>query len=126
MLLLAVLVGFGGCMAAIIGSGGGEEQSPKDKYEAAKKEAVPIGQTVAAGDVEWVVQSVEQATELKSLGQRKKGNFVIVNVVFKNNGDESVTLDSTSLALLDDKGRTSETEPDASMYVPSNQDLFLN
>lgn len=49
-----------------------------------------------------------------------------MDVVFKNNGDEAVTLDSASLALLDDKGRTSETDPDASMYVPTNLDLFLN
>src|SRR5215210_410278 len=128
LLLLIVLVGFGGCMAAIIGSsgGGGGEQSPQDKYAAAKKKAAPIGETVTAGDVAWTVQSVEQVTELKSLGQRKRGNFVVVNVIFKNNGDEAATLDSSSLAILDDKGRTSETDPDASMYVPTNQDLFLN
>jgi hypothetical protein len=126
VLLLIILVGFGGCMAAIIGSGAGEEQSPKDKYAAAKKKAVPIGQTVAAGDVEWTVQTVQQVTELKSLGQKKKGNFIVVDLVFKNNGNESATLDSSSLAILDDKGRTSETDPDASMYVPTNQDLFLD
>ena len=127
-LLLVVLVGFGGCMAAIIGTsgGGGGEQSPEDKYAAAKKKAAPIGETVTAGNVAWTVQSVQQVTELKSLGQRKQGNFIVVDLVFKNNGDEAVTLDSASLAILDDKGRTSETDPDASMYVPSNQDLFLN
>jgi hypothetical protein len=37
-----------------------------------------------------------------------------------------VTLDSASLAILDDKGRTHETDTDVSMYVPTNQDLFLN
>jgi len=130
MLLFIVLLGFGGCMAAIIGSSGGgggvEEQSPEDKYEAAEKKAAPIGKTVTAGNVEWTVQSVQEATELKSLGQRKQGNFIIVDVIFKNNDDEPVTLDSASLAILDDKGRTSETDPDASMYVPTNQDLFLN
>src|SRR5215211_7003044 len=123
MLLFIVLLGFGGCMAAIIGSSGGgggvEEQSPE-------KKAAPIGKTVTAGNVEWTVQSVQEATELKSLGQRKQGNFIIVDVIFKNNDDEPVTLDSASLAILDDKGRTSETDPDASMYVPTNQDLFLN
>jgi hypothetical protein len=126
LLLLLVLVAFGGCMAAIVGSGGGEEQSTEDKYAAAKKKAAPIGETVAAGDVEWTVQSVQRVTELKSLGQRKQGNFIVVDLVFKNNGDESVTLDSASLAILDDKGRTSKTDPDASMYVPTNQELFLN
>src|SRR5215210_2966587 len=128
LLLLVVLVGFGGCMAAIIGSsgGGGGEQSPEDKYAAAKKKAAPIGETVTAGDVAWTVQSVQHVTELKSLGQRKKGNFIVVDLIFKNNGDEAATLDSSSLAILDDKGRTSETDTDASMYVPTNQDLFLD
>jgi Domain of unknown function (DUF4352) len=126
VLILLVLVGFGGCMAAIIGSGGGEEESPKDKYAAAKKKAAPIGETVTAGDVAWTVQSVQEATELKALGEKKKGNFIIVDVVFKNNGDEAATLDSSSLAILDDKGRTSETDTDSSMYVPPNLDLFLN
>jgi hypothetical protein len=128
VLVLILLLGFGGCMAAIIGTsgGGGEAQSPKETYEAAKKKAAPIGKTVTAGNVEWTVQSVQEATELKSLGQRKQGNFIIVDVLFKNNDDEAVTLDSASLAILDDKGRTSETDPDASLYVPTNQDLFLN
>jgi len=128
LLLFLVLLGFGGCMAAIIGSsgGGGGEQSPEDKYAAAKKKATPIGETVTAGNVAWTVQSVQQVTELKSLGQKKRGNFVVVDLIFKNNGDEAATLDSSSLAILDDKGRTSETDPDASMYVPTNQDLFLN
>ena len=51
---------------------------------------------------------------------------MIVDVLFKNNGNEAVTLDSSSLVIIDNKGRESETDPDASMYVPSNQDLFLN
>jgi hypothetical protein len=128
LLLLLVVVGFGGCMAAIIGTsgGGGGEQSPQDKYAAAKEKAAPIGQTVTAGKVEWTVQSVEQVTQLKSLGQKKNGNFIVVHLIFKNNDNEPATLDSSSLAILDDKGRTSETDPDASMYVPTNQDLFLN
>ena len=128
MLLLIVLVGFGGCMAAIIGSsgGGGGEESPQDKYAAAKKNAAPIGETVTAGKTAWTVSSVQQSTELKTYGEHKKGNFVIVDVVFKNNGKEAVTLDSSSLVILDDKGRENETDPDASMYVPTNQDLFLN
>jgi Domain of unknown function (DUF4352) len=99
------------------GGGGSGEQSPEEKYASAKEKAAPIGDTVTAGDVAWTVRSVQESTELKSLGQRKRGNFVIVDVIFKNNSDEAVTLDSSSLVILDDKGRESETDPDASMYV---------
>ena len=57
---------------------------------------------------------------------RKKGNFVTVELTFINNGDEAVTLDSESLAIIDDQNRTFETDTDASFYVPTNRDLFLN
>jgi hypothetical protein len=129
IVILVAVLGFAGCTAALIGgaaSGGGEQQSPKEKYSDAKDKAVPVGETVKAGNVAWTVRSVQQSTELKAFGSRKKGNFVIVDVLFKNNGNEAVTLDSSSLVILDDKGRENETDPDASMYVPSNQDLFLN
>jgi hypothetical protein len=131
MLIFLVFFGFAGCLAFIAGSGGGGSGSgggngEGDDYATAKKDAVPIGETTSAGNVAWTVLSVQQATELKSFGQQKHGNFIIVNLTFKNNGKEAVTLDSASLAIIDDKGRVNETDPDASMYVPANQDLFLN
>ena len=48
-------------------------------------------------------------------------HFIIVQLTFTNNGKEAVTLDSASLAILDDKGRTHKTDTDASMYVPTNR-----
>ena len=125
VLVVLLLVGFAGCLAAL-GGGGGEEPTPEDEYAAAKRNAVPVGETVEVGDVAWTVSNVENATELKALGERKQGNFIIVDATFINNGDEPTTLDSESLAILDDQGRTHETDPDASFYVPTNRDLFLN
>ena len=126
LLLLLLVLGLGGCMAAIIGSGAADEQSPEEIYAAAKKKAAPIGETVTASDVAWTIQRVDQDTELKAFGSKKRGNFVIVDLAFKNNGSEAVTLDSSSLVILDDKGREHETDTDAPMYVPENRDLFLN
>ena len=129
MLILLSFLGFAGCLALIAGSGGGGSGgggSGADSYAEAKKKAVPIGQTATAGDVAWTVHDAWQATELSSYSQKKRGNFIIVQLTFKNNGKEAVTLDSASLEILDDKGRTHETDTDASMYVPTNQDLFLN
>jgi hypothetical protein len=129
MLSLLSFFGFAGCLAFIAGSGGGGSGSGgggADSYAEAKKKAVPIGETATAGKVAWTVQNAWQATELSSYGQKKRGNFIIVQLTFTNNDKEPVTLDSASLAILDDKGRTHETDTDASMYVPTNQDLFLN
>jgi hypothetical protein len=125
VLVVLLFVGFAGCLAAL-GGGGGEEPTPEDEYAAAKKNAVPVGETVEVGDVAWTVSNVEKVTELKALGERKQGTFIIVDVTFINNGDEPTTLDSESLAILDDQGRTHETDPDASSYVPPDRDLFLN
>jgi len=125
VLVVLLFVGFAGCLAAL-GGGGGEEPTPEEKYAAAKKNAVPVGETVEVGNVARTVSNVEKATELKALGERKQGTFIIVDVTFINNGDEPTTLDSESLAILDDQDRTHETDPDASFYVPTNRDLFLN
>ena len=128
MLILLTFLGFAGCLAFIAGSGGGGSGSGGGEvdYATAKKRAVPIGEMVNAGKVAWTVQDAWQATELSSYGQKKRGNFIIVQLTFTNNDKKPVTLDSASLAILDDKGRTHETDTDASMYVPTNQDLFLN
>lgn len=125
MLVILAFIGFAGCLAAI-GSGGGGEASPEDDYASAKKKAVSIGETVEVGNVAWTVNNVQQASELKALGERKTGNFIIVDLTFINNGKEAATLDSESLRILDDQGRTHETDTDASFYVPTEQDLFLN
>jgi Domain of unknown function (DUF4352) len=127
VLILLVFVGFAGCLATI-GGGGGQGGGGGDgevSYEEARERAVTISEPVKAGDLTWTVTSVQEATELKSFGQRKTGNFVTVDLTVQNNGDEAITVDSESLALLDQQGRTHETDPDASFYVPSKLDLFL-
>ena len=129
MLVILTLVLFTGCLAVIAGSGGGDGGGGDSEdlgYEEASKKAVPVGETVEVGDVAWTVSSVQQSSELKAFGEKKQGDFVIVDVTFINNGKEPVTLDSASLALRDNQDRTHETDPDAPLYVPTNQDLFLN
>ncbi len=127
VLLLLVLVGFGGCAVLLSsGGGGGEATTQGDDYASISEQAVPIGETVEVGDVAWTVNNVQQSTELSALGETKQGNFVTVDLTFINNGSEPVTLDSASLALIDSQNRTHSTDPDASLYVPPDLDLFLN
>lgn len=126
-LLVLLVVGFAGCAALLSSSGGGDEgAAPENNYASISQDAAPLGETVEVGDVAWTINNVQQSTELRALGQRKRGNFVTINLTFINNGSEAVTLDSESLAIIDDQNRTHGTDTDASFYVPTNRDLFLN
>lgn len=125
VLFFILLVGFAGC-AALLSTGGGESTTPGDDYASISEQAAPIGETVEAGDVAWTVNNAQRTTELSAFGESKQGNFIVVDLTFINNGSEAVTLDSASLAIIDNQNRTHQTDPDASLYVPTNQDLFLN
>ena len=128
-----MLVLFVGCMAVVVGGGGGggpsgsgSEEEANKQPGATKKNPVSIGDPVKAGKVEWTVTNARQVTELKSsFGGRKQGNFVIVDFDFTNGTNESVTLDTASLTLIDGQGRKFESDTDTSEYVPMNKDIFL-
>lgn len=122
LLLFVLLIGFAGCLAAFSGGGGGSG-SGEPTPENIREQAVPIGEPVEAGDASWTVTSASEATEIRSLEGRKTGNFVIVDLTFTNNSDEAMFVDSASLAVLDDQGRTFETDTDA--MVPMDRDLFI-
>ena len=102
---------------------GGAEQAPE---EPAAPAAASIGEKIPVGDVAWQVTNARQATELSSaLGESKQGNFVVVDFLFENNTKEAVTLDSSSVALLDGEGRESQVDTDNSMYVDPSKDVFF-
>jgi hypothetical protein len=129
---LVVLVIFLGIVIALVG-GGGEDTanapagSPAEEAPAEERPTVPIGETLTVGNVSWQVTNARQANQLTSEFQEpKQGNFVVVDFVFTNNGDEAVTLDSESLALLDGEGRTFQTDPDTFGYIDPSKDIFLN
>lgn len=86
-----------------------------------------IGETVSVGDAKWLVTDARRASELTSdFAPTKRGNFVVVGFEFTNKSNEAVTLDSSSLSLLDDQGRKSEADPDDFGYVPQKKEIFLN
>ena len=125
MLLLLLFVGFAGCLAAIGGGGGGEGGGSDGDLsrQEIKSRAVPVGDPVEAGDLTWTIVGTAQQTERNDLGERRTGNFIVVDLTVRNNGEEAVTVDTQSLAILDDQGLTHEADTDA--YVPSRLDLFL-
>ena len=85
-----------------------------------------VGEPVGVGDVEWVVTNARKATQLQSsFDEPRQGNFVVLEFTFKNNGAEALTLDSESLVLKDDGGRTFEAGPDTFGYIEPDKDIFL-
>jgi hypothetical protein len=141
VLLVLVLV-----LAGLCSGPGGEnaadspaEQAEQNRGAEEQQEAAPepepepepptaaIGETVEVGSVAWQVTGATQATQLTSdFMEPKQGNFVIVDFLFTNNGDEATTLDPISLSLLDGEGRTSDPDTDTFGYIPPDKDVFLN
>ena len=113
------------------------EQGEQDRGAEQQREAAPepepeqpraaVGETLEVGDVAWQVTSAAPATELTSeFMEPKQGNFIIVDFLFTNNGDEPITLSTTSLTLLDSENRESQPDTDTFGYIPPEQDVFLN
>ena len=100
--------------------GGGDGQLSREEI---KKRAVPMGDPVKAGDLTWTVTGATQQAQRIDLGERRSGNFIVVDLTVRNGGNEAIMIDSGSLAILDDQGRTHEADTDA--YVPPRLDLFL-
>ncbi len=130
---LVVLVVLVAILAAALGGGTDTADSPVEEGEQpageeqpAEEQPAAVGETVEVGDVAWQVMNARQATEITAeFMEPKQGNFVVVDFLFTNNGDEAVTLDSESLALLDGEGREFEVDTDNTMYVDPNKDVFL-
>ena len=120
MLVVLMLLGFTGCLAALGGSGDEAAEDPK------KSPTAKIGEPLRVGDVTWVVQDAKTVTELTSSYERPiRGNFVVVNFTFTNEGKEAATLDTASMALIHSKGRRNEADPDKFGYIPDERNIFL-
>jgi hypothetical protein len=78
------------------------------------------------GDVAWTVRTARQVTTLQDpFGKTREGTFIVVDVNFQNNSDRAVTLDTTSMTLLDSEGRESRADPDMFLFIPPEWQLFL-
>ncbi len=120
MLIVLMLLGFAGCLAAF--SGGVDEASEDSKRAPTAK----IGEPLRVGDVTWVVEDAKVVTELTSTYEKPlRGTFVVVNFTFTNEGNEAATLDTASLALIDSEGRRNEADPDKFGYIPDDRNIFL-
>jgi lipoteichoic acid synthase len=113
----------------VSGNGQPEENT---RQRAKRSEGQPTGSTVAVGqpltvgDVEWTVTSAYPADRLTSYvdGRTKRGNFVVVDFLFKNNSDEDLTLSSDSPVLFDGSGRRFEFDTDTYLYIDWAKNIF--
>lgn len=107
-----------------------EPAKKKEKAKEAQSAAVAVGQPVTAGDIEWTVTDVRQTDQLSQesfgqFGDTKTGNFIVVDLLFTNNGDNPSTLSPQSLTLLDSSDRESRPDTDIIGYIPNERNIFL-
>lgn len=107
-----------------------QSDTPEPNEAEEQEQTVAIGEPLAVGEVAWLVTSAVTANQISQeefgeFGETKQGNFVIVDFEFTNNSNESMTLDSVSLTLIDSQGRESEPDTDSFGYVPQDLDPFL-
>lgn len=109
------------CLVLVARKTGGETAGDQQEGPTAE-----IGEPLRVGDVTWVVEDAKTATELTSSYEKPvRGNFVVVNFTFTNEGKEAATLDTASMALIDSEGRRNEADPDKFGYIPDGRNIFL-
>ncbi len=119
VLVVLMLVGFAGCLATLGGGDGAAEEKQKNP-------TAEIGEPLRVGGITWVVQDAKKVTELTSSYEKPiRGDFVVVNFTFTNEGKEAATLDTASMALVDSEGRRNEADPDKFGYIPDGRNIFL-
>lgn len=94
--ILVVVVIIIAVIAAVFG--GGDSGSNKDKTK-----EVNIGEKVKVDDLEYTVNSVETANAVGGQynSDNADGTYIVADVTVKNNGDESITIDTELFKILD-------------------------
>jgi hypothetical protein len=107
----------------------GEKAKPQEEPADQNQEKVySIGEEVRVGDVSYTVTNARKATQLRDtygIDPPKRGNFVVVDFIFSNNGNEPVNMSDVGLYVYDGEGRQYETDSDMFGYIPENKDIFL-
>lgn len=89
--------------------------------------AAKIGDRVTAGDWDFTVTKIKCGVKSvgdQYVGKKAQGQFCILNLNVKNNGNEAGTLVASNQKLLDKEGRTFSSDDEASIYADTGQNLF--
>lgn len=115
VLLILIVIGISACTAGVTGNLGNDNSNGSKTYK--------LGDTAKNGDLEISVNSVENMTSVgpSSLPTNAKDTFVVVDVAVKNNGDESLTIDS-NMFKLKSGSKTFDADSQASMSANQSED----
>lgn len=111
-------------ISAVMGGGesGGKSDSSKDE-----KKEFAIGEKVKVDDLEYTVNSIENADTVGNqyTSSKANGKYIVADVTVKNNGDESITIDTSLFKILNGDA-TNGADAEASTNAnPSDIGFFL-
>ena len=126
-------------VAAFIGGCGGEEASDssseevaeqdvaEQKTETAEEPVASVGDTISIGNVQWTVTDVLRSDMLVSRLGIEEGDYVIVDVDFRNNSNQDVRLATPFVTLLDGQGREYEADIEFNfLHVYASENMFVD
>jgi Domain of unknown function (DUF4352) len=105
-------------------SGSGSDSSKKNEEKASnEEETFGLGDTAEVGAVTYTVDNFEttQSVGPSVLPTETDQQFIVLDVTFKNNGNEAVTFDSSYLKLKNGE-KTYEADSTASMSANQSED----
>lgn len=107
--------------------GGGDSGSSKDE-----KQEYAIGEKVKVDDLEYTVNSIETANSVGNqyVSSNADGKYIVADVTVKNNGDESITIDTELFKILNGDATngadsSASTDANTSASDPSDIGFFL-
>jgi len=111
-------------ISAVMGGGdsGGESDSNKD----GNKEFA-IGEKVKVDDLEYTVNSIETADTVggQYTSSTADGKYIVADVTVKNNGDESITIDTELFKILNGDATNGADAAASTEANPSDIGFFL-
>ena len=130
-IVIGMLATFGvfGPRAPVESIAAGQEATAETTNELAE-EAVPVGESVTAGDVSWTVTAAYPKTELHTYTfppETVPGSYVRLDFTVENVSDRPLTLADESIILHDAAGTEYLPEPDRnSTFVPARYNILFN
>ena len=100
------------------------KEEPKEEVkEEPKEEVAGIGTPLEVGDAVFTLNTMELADQVgpSVLPTKASGKFVVIDVTYKNNGNDAVTLDSSFFKLTRGE-KTYESDAMASMSANQGED----
>lgn len=104
------------------GESGGKSDSSKDE-----KQEFAIGEKVKVGDLEYTVNSVENASTVggQYTSSTADGKYIVADVTVKNNGDEAITIDTELFKILNGDATNGADAAASTEANPSDIGFFL-